>query len=126
MKGKIDKNGVLHIERSGTMIPTLCVNAGMLNVRCSHNCSHFGNPMKEFSRADERYCGSMKGAKLRAAIIETESRTTSRVYITSFRSHKLLGWWQSNGFSLQLCQTKLMFDEFADERGSTDKKGESK
>jgi hypothetical protein len=74
MKGKIDKNGWLTIERSGTERPQLCpvaaYNPDIDFSRCGDWCPLFGEP----------------------------------IYL------------DMNITALEICRTRLVFDEFTDER----------
>lgn len=47
MKGKIDKDGVLHIERAGVMRQQWCPQSGG---HCGDWCPHFGEPKYDRGR----------------------------------------------------------------------------
>ena len=50
MKGMIDEEGQLYIERAGKMVPQTCKKSGIVAGsveaygKCDHKCPHFGEP----------------------------------------------------------------------------------
>lgn len=70
--GKIDKNGALHIERAGKMLPMYCP---LTKENCSHWCPHFGNPEKSYPPI-ETYVSICQG-KVLSFMTFTDERTIS-------------------------------------------------
>jgi len=107
MKGKIDKDGFLHIERAGEMVKQECINSMYFQIYmqnkttsacndgwadgtkyCGHKCPLFGEPIKK-----QNYTYANASPMNSERVLSGTGRTT-----------------------LDICRTAWVFDEFADER----------